>query len=570
MRPQLLSLVTSVLLVLGVSLAVSSVLAASRTQSGTVSGRITDADSGTPVGGVEVAAALVATTKTDADGRYTLQNLPSGRISIQVGGSRTLGLPVAPRTVDVRSAVTLRDVNFKVRIPGTITGTVIDTDGTPVMGVSVIVVTAEFSKLGSGGSHTEFAIGGMTYRSVGSRAVTDDMGRYMLRNVGAGRPYRLLAYLPRLYTVPVSPTPSGSGPRPTSIVASYYPGVDTFDAAMPVRLYSLEQRSGADIRVRRADRRCLEGTLLHNGSAAIMEFALEEEEVGRLSDFNIVVGSNRISGQTGPDGRFRVCDLHAGRFRLVAVTKFPQVVSQPTPRGVATIDVGGEDLGGVVVNALDPTDVQVEIVPDRPEFPPTFRVRTVPTSMRMESQSTGFGFRLTLNGAINYSLLASGLEPPYYINEVLFGNAGSLASVRRRFIEPDPGAATGRLQVVVGSDGGTITGVVQAEAGSSAGAWFVVLPEGVEALVDVARELYVGISDDRGVVTTPALRPGRYRVFGTTDSLPGIIVLPSVTQVVDATPEALQLIATVAASGQRVEVLPRSSSRIEVKPRSLR
>ncbi|PAT10705.1 hypothetical protein CKJ80_04820 [Corynebacterium hadale] len=99
-----------------------------------VTGRVID-DHQNPVKGVPVSIGELETT-TDANGTFTLTHVPEGEQKIRVGAStRTL-----PKSRGVRVEPTEHNRAGDIPVaakPGTITGTVVDSSGTPVAGVKV-------------------------------------------------------------------------------------------------------------------------------------------------------------------------------------------------------------------------------------------------------------------------------------------------------------------------------------------------------------------------------------------------------------------------------------------------
>ena len=71
----------------------------------TISGRVTDGETGLPIAGMDVHAGVVGRdhsswTRTDRNGEYVARGLPDGVIEVSVGGQRY---------IEQRKTITIRD-----------------------------------------------------------------------------------------------------------------------------------------------------------------------------------------------------------------------------------------------------------------------------------------------------------------------------------------------------------------------------------------------------------------------------------------------------------------------------
>jgi thermitase len=103
---------------------------------GAITGRVTDAEDGLAISGVQVSDGT-RTAMTDAAGMYTIDDVPPGnhQIVASKGGYSTLSLIIAV----LSGATAVADFSLnEVIVPGSITGSVTDAqDGSPIIGASV-------------------------------------------------------------------------------------------------------------------------------------------------------------------------------------------------------------------------------------------------------------------------------------------------------------------------------------------------------------------------------------------------------------------------------------------------
>ena len=97
---------------------------------GSISGRVTSAQTGKPVAGTCVTAFLPSffafrSARTDAHGNYTVRHLSSGRYRVLFGGCDGYASQVRPGVVTVTSPHAVRGIDFAVSLAGSISGTVL-------------------------------------------------------------------------------------------------------------------------------------------------------------------------------------------------------------------------------------------------------------------------------------------------------------------------------------------------------------------------------------------------------------------------------------------------------------
>lgn len=142
---------------------------------------------------------------TDARGRFAFTELPGGTYSIAVKKSgyldaeygRTLSAGL-PRAIELSDGQWFRNADVTLARPSSISGTVLDERGEPVVGVFVRVLT-------------QFLASGQTRLAAGPTALTDDRGHYRVSPLIPGRYVVMVPSVQMSSSAPLPSTrPSGS------------------------------------------------------------------------------------------------------------------------------------------------------------------------------------------------------------------------------------------------------------------------------------------------------------------------------------------------------------------------
>jgi len=302
---------------------------ASRAETASIRGRITDKASGEPIRGAVVTAApaenrsRATTTLADADGRYAFPILVPGRYFIRAGpplfGARYVGAQYSGTTAP-RAIITLQSgeerTSIDIALPRAyaITGRVVDVDGEPA--ARVRIVTREIG----------------ANRSRGPERWTDDLGRFRIFGLMAGR-----------YTVCAEFTATASMQVRSELeepVTTCYPSATSSVEGRPVEVKSGDV-DGIEIRLVRTRTFTVNGTILDSTGkpAENAQVGLEKRIAGGSS-------STGISG--GPDGRFVMRNITPGDYTIYARIGGPyrpaerrelEVASLPITVGSADADV---------------------------------------------------------------------------------------------------------------------------------------------------------------------------------------------------------------------------------------
>jgi protocatechuate 3,4-dioxygenase beta subunit len=537
---------------------------------GSISGRVVDADTGAPVVGARVGSRDVGWHPTGADGRYVLTQVPPGTatVGVQESNGGYTAFSLTPwRSVTVTAGRDTPGVDFRVRLDASVSGQVVDGNGEPLPGIKVVAVTREYSREGpyGGGEH---ANGDLWYFRVGS-ATTDDRGRYSIAGLFAGRPYRLLAFRPRGYAPPIADAPKDPRSRKTTLVPSYYPAASSFETAAPVVLQSLERREHVDIQMPRAASFCVETVLTRSGSPAAMKFSVEEEDLHRLESHATTSVPWSTSGTSGSDGRVRVCDLAPGTFRLSAADTLNPYY-KPQYAATVAFAIDKQDVRIAPVSAEPLATIAGDVVWD--DKPPAESYKLPSSAGTVPRVGDLTGPRASAKGEFafdvvpgsRYSLWIGGLRPPLYVKDILHDGTSILRS------SLVPGLATsGRLQIRVGHDGSSISARVHDRDGLPvARSWVLILSRSAKSEAELATAMWVGRADDTGLYTARGLPPDTYAVLASEDLPPAIVSNSDVK--VEKTPETMAALLRARAGARLVKLQSSTNENVTVVPIAIR
>jgi protocatechuate 3,4-dioxygenase beta subunit len=324
---------------------------------GSISGRVFDADTKAPLSNVRVRT-QAASAMTDSEGRYILSNIPPGKQSVGIEDGSLTTRPTASQTVAVMAGRNISGIDFQARLLAQVSGRVLDAGGNPITGIQVTATRKEYDGY-VGRDPQPSRTDELRLSSVNARGLTDDQGRYVIPNLRAGLQYWIVASNPRRYPNPISDAPSDPQARKPTLATTYYPNANFFETASPILLHSREQRDGVDIRMSSASSYCIEATLTTGGRPAKMRFLLVEEAV---STPRLPSGNLPGSFETSDDGKVRLCDLYPGRYQLVAARLDPPPVTAQESIAAAAVTITNKDVQEFVLAAIPRSKISGELI----------------------------------------------------------------------------------------------------------------------------------------------------------------------------------------------------------------
>jgi hypothetical protein len=246
---------------------------------------------------------IVSSTKTDAEGEFTLSNLPAGRYRLQ---------PFAPAMVDTtindgqpgKSIIldegeSLKSINLELSRGGVITGRVMDSNNRPVIG-EYITVTLHNEQ----GRKQEFYYGNYETRR------TDDRGVYRLYGLPPGR-YSVSA------GVPLGQGMVRFGFGNTYYPRTYHPDATDEAAATLIEIKAGSEVTGVDITLGRIEK-------AYSATGRIVDAETGKPRADVPYGYGSVRGDGRYMGsygstgaRSGPNGEFLIEGLVPDRYAAI-------------------------------------------------------------------------------------------------------------------------------------------------------------------------------------------------------------------------------------------------------------
>ena len=317
------------------------------------------------------------TVITRDDGSYRIEALPAGRyvvraakdgyVSMAFGGRRPTS---AGTSVIVRNGETTRGTNIRLPRGAVIGGLVLDPEGQPMMGVTVVALAWRFQ---SGAGERRLVPAGSP------AATSDDRGEYRIFGLPAGEYVigaavhgpagqagelqvisdaemrRALTSLRRTETMrsrpgiapPAPPSvPLSAAPqRPVAYAPVYFPGTTNLGSATLVAVGRGEERLGADITVDYVPTARITGfALFPDARGASVQVLLSPSERALASE------ERRVTRAGSTDGAFSFGAVAPGKYTVSAVVR----TGATTALGSTEVAVNGDDLSGVLITPLLP------------------------------------------------------------------------------------------------------------------------------------------------------------------------------------------------------------------------
>jgi hypothetical protein len=479
------------------------------TASGQISGHIYRADTGAPIVKAEVVLIPVNGTGSEAEGerRYTLTGTDGfytfGHVAVGTCVVHTSPQGFVSRYFDdaassedsrilaVGSGEALERIDIRVVSEGVISGTVLDEDNQPLVGVPVQAVRLSYER------------GGRRRETPQAAVNTDDLGNFRLYRLPPGN------YFVRIENTSINVQ---TGRQVTQ--RAYYPGTVSIENAQPLKVADGSEVSGIRFSVIAAPTYSVTGNIVDaSGSGGPKQYSVM---LLHLSGGDIALNAAASAG-----GSFTIQGVTPGEYLLHATamqTKAGAQTKGPS-RGIAgyiTIRVPDSDVRANVQVSYG-TDVAGKVIVENSAGRSVNGIGiglaneivdrlTIWSSLGDTTVQNG-GFRITnvLSGSYDFSIWnASGM---YLKKIVCNGKDFTLAPLT---IESGSGAS--ECVVTLGTDAGVIKGRVMDGDKPVVHRMVVAIPED-RALRSVERFTITGNTNSNGEYQLSGVIPGDYFVF---------------------------------------------------------
>jgi hypothetical protein len=308
-----------------------------------IAGRVVNASTGEPVRGASVAvlgeqdSQTVATTHTDADGNFALENLPPGKYPL-TAASRGYRTAFYDEHEEYNSAIVTgpdqdtAHLVFRLMPAGVICGVVTADGGDPVENASVILFKRERASFhGTGSDEVHQADG----------ATTDDTGAYEFSNLPAGEYYVAVSTTPWYAMHPPSRRTDANEESPLDVAypITFFDSTTEEASATPIAIEG-GSRQDADISLHAAPALRLQVPVQRKGGNAIAQPELRTMIFGSL-----------LSAESGLPGD----PLHTGFVEFAGIAPGHYELQQGDPSRISEIDAASSQVidpntGALAVN----------------------------------------------------------------------------------------------------------------------------------------------------------------------------------------------------------------------------
>ena len=444
-------------------------------------------------------------TKTGADGRFALKNVPSGRYKMIVlrngyvraeYGQRKASDPGAMLALAVGENKT--EIFFKLVPAAVIGGRVFNEDGEPEPNASVLASRETYQE----GHRTLTQVAG---------AQTDDVGAFRIFGLAPGR-YFVSAMQESWGAVDGDKEYSGSGGESRNeqgMTKTYYPGTTDFSRASAINVKEGDEILGTDIALKQVTVHRIRGRVLnvvtHKPGQDVQVDAVprskqQEWSFGGRADVKKADGSFEISGVL--PGQYTLFGFwfDPNERKVYSAAQKLEVGDNDVEGVLLTIGAGGVAQGRIMWDGKPSTDgghLTVVTSPVDTYFVPT-------TSAQVDAND-----QFTLKDLMesDLKLRVEGISKDCYVKQMVFGQA---------VVQDDVIAATKgtnpALEITVSSRGARVQGVVTDKDGlPAAGVWVVAVPD--EARRTLLRLFKAQTTDQYGKFDLHGLAPGEYKLF---------------------------------------------------------
>lgn len=465
-------------------------------------GTALDAARGVPLRNAQVLIASLdgkteKETMTSASGTFTFEGLPAGRYFVLVNhySNASAGSESVLRSrviVSLDDNRTLEGVQLSPPPSHIIAGAVHNAeDDWPLSDAVVEALSAQYT-------------GGVKMFAVRGQAVTDDLGRFRIRNLAPGSYYLRISRAPLAGVAMTASSKHAVRPRRVFEVA-YYPGVTSAGQASPIHVMPGSPVAEVNVRLREVEPGSVRGQVcaapgLPPASVQVGLYQPDapSQDVGALAKFP-ANAAGEFMIEDLPPGTHLLCGSSAERppkladCAVIDTRESAQSVVKLCPRPAGGVT------GRIRLASREATNT-----------PEGLEVHLYPQDSAPMAFGSGgsypllAGGRFTAGGLVpgRYQLSLSRLPTPWYVESVLAGGSDVTAGS----IQVSPGSAI-PVEVVIAAGGGIVEGELKGNA-IPAAAQVVLIP--AAALRGNPLRFYAAEAGDDGRFRIEGVAPGSY------------------------------------------------------------
>ena len=470
----------------------------------------------------------IAPFMTAADGKFRFTKLPAGsyRLAVSCNGfvSTAYGSVSGQgegTIITIAAGQVIKDITFRLRAAATLSGHIRDSEGNPVPGVDVSLLSLAFYP------------NGMRLMERVAFTTTDDRGEYRLFWVTPGRYY-------------LSSGAFGSGLTSNVVQEKlyspfYYPGTFNLKGATVIEVVSGTEMGAMDMIMPRPLTYSVQGTILDVGGGpppkrVNIELLPRSEDAAPIdlqSSGMIRVGDIRYT-----NGIFEITNVLPGPYLIrastsrdfnsplavdaIASVRSPsdlfRVAFSSTSSAVLPVDVFASDISGLKMTLAAGVRVPLRVSVEGREFSSLLEYEKIRAHLqpRRDSSDGSYGqsasvnseglgaFENTRNG--EYRIRVEQLPTDFYLKTARMDNVDVLNGFWKF-----SGTPTGVVNVVLGDNPGRVEGSLSDSSSKPVpGVQVVLIPENFRH----RNELYKTVdTDESGRFAFRGVAPGDYRVF---------------------------------------------------------
>lgn len=464
-------------------------------RAGSIHGQVLLSDQKTPVSEIDVhvMSGGLGASRTTSMGEFKFDHVPPGRYGLVL--SPWSGYVADDEIVQVRPGEAVRDVRILARLPGTISGRILNGEGAPLAGITVSAIRA------ATGDRRHLPDRGMA-----GVCMSDDRGEYLLEGLKSGE-YLLLAQ-PQTRRVnshvPVGQARDFDSKVTKSAVPTFYPSSSERAGAIPVSVADGGSLTGHDIIMDDQSTFCIQSTI------RTIETIPFTSVSARLSRNFYLGGSILADGEVNANSNFSICGLGPGSYALVAsdsaggmsaireftIADRSEMLEPLTLQKYAPLC--GRIRDGSQQKATEPTPIKAVLRLNDAIGRPALKGETLSTKSDPDGS---FCFPSVSRDARYW--LSVRPEEGFYTQSASYEGE----DVLRNSFTPE----SGTLQIVVANQGATISIRVVSAGGTPVPGTRVILA--VDPLQPDYRDgdLTIAVCDQNGQAEIRGVRPGRYR-----------------------------------------------------------